>query len=288
MAKQIKATVARKTAIIDAFADGVPASVLDLLDRLEDMLYLWLDDAGALTVGELASVNASAELAELVSEAGLEDLLGGMRQTVRAVQEQITLQLRAGGYTRAATTLDTGALEALIEMRVRNVAEAIAGPAAKVVQQAWADATFTGVPLDKALQGAIDQLKDKLPSVARTEVGTATSSIDREITAGAGEAHPDTVYLYVGPSPQAGDRITRASCRCVVNMVATREQIARLDNGQVPNVLVSGGGWNCRHSWAPMLRKMAIAQGIRQVTEADIEAFNDAGRSGKAKKGKRK
>lgn len=37
----------------------------------------------------------------------------------------------------------------------------------------------------------------------------------------------------------------------------TREEIARMDNGQIPNAMLSGGGYRCRHQWIPV----AIAPG---------------------------
>lgn len=54
-------------------------------------------------------------------------------------------------------------------------------------------------------------------------------------------------FEYEGPD----DKITRAFCHHLlqVKKVYTREQIDRMDNGQIPDVFVSCGGFNCRHQW---------------------------------------
>jgi hypothetical protein len=59
---------------------------------------------------------------------------------------------------------------------------------------------------------------------------------------------PGTIrYEYEGPK----DKLTRPFCRhlMAVKKTYTREQIDHMDNGQIPNVFVSAGGWRCRHQW---------------------------------------
>lgn len=61
----------------------------------------------------------------------------------------------------------------------------------------------------------------------------------------------DIRYLYEGPL----DVLTRPFCKGLLQAQTsgrnfTRNQINGLDNGQIPNVFVSGGGHRCRHQWA--------------------------------------
>ncbi len=65
-------------------------------------------------------------------------------------------------------------------------------------------------------------------------------------------------YFYNGPE----DRITRPFCRHLLDSAKntpyegwTRAEIDRMNNGQIPNVFVSGGGWNCRHTFLLTLAK---------------------------------
>ncbi len=59
-------------------------------------------------------------------------------------------------------------------------------------------------------------------------------------------------YRYVGPP--ASDPVIRPFCeslmeRCKQGETFTRAQIDQMDNHQIPNVLISGGGFNCRHQF---------------------------------------
>jgi hypothetical protein len=56
---------------------------------------------------------------------------------------------------------------------------------------------------------------------------------------------PETRYAYLGPV----DTKVRPFCRQHVGKVYTRAEIDALDNGQLNNVFLTGGGYNCRHVW---------------------------------------
>jgi hypothetical protein len=62
-------------------------------------------------------------------------------------------------------------------------------------------------------------------------------------------------YGYFGPN----DKLTRPFCRHLLmsDRIFTRAQIEAMDNGQLPNPFLTGGGYNCRHSW---LLKMERAE----------------------------
>jgi hypothetical protein len=54
-------------------------------------------------------------------------------------------------------------------------------------------------------------------------------------------------YAYAGP----WDLLTRPFCRHLLEVGKnySRAQIDGMDNGQIPNVFISAGGWRCRHQW---------------------------------------
>lgn len=56
-------------------------------------------------------------------------------------------------------------------------------------------------------------------------------------------------YRYEGPN----DKLTRPFCKRMLQQTSgkqlTREQVEKLDNGQLPNPMITGGGYNCRHQW---------------------------------------
>lgn len=63
-------------------------------------------------------------------------------------------------------------------------------------------------------------------------------------------------FTYVGPP--AGDRLIRPFCKKLMAAAAsgqtwTRGQIDKMNNGQLPNVFTTCGGYNCRHQWVVAL-----------------------------------
>ncbi len=54
-------------------------------------------------------------------------------------------------------------------------------------------------------------------------------------------------YRYSGPD----DKLTRPFCEHLLRTgkAYSREQIDRMNNGQLPNVFLTRGGWNCRRQW---------------------------------------
>jgi hypothetical protein len=76
---------------------------------------------------------------------------------------------------------------------------------------------------------------------------TATERAFRKIEDGLPEGA--VRYRYEGPR----DKLTRPFCLRMLSRSAskplTRDQIENLDNGQLPNPFITGGGYNCRHQW---------------------------------------
>jgi hypothetical protein len=106
---------------------------------------------------------------------------------------------------------------------------------------------------------ALAQAIERSRAQAQTLFDTSTSIAGRQIVAAEAQA-PGTVFLYVGPV----DGVVRPFCLEQLGMVHSREGIDELDNGQLPNVFLTGGGYNCRHSW------MA-------VSDPDLIALADTG-----------
>lgn len=78
-------------------------------------------------------------------------------------------------------------------------------------------------------------------SFYRTIASQSYAKIEASLPKGA------VVYFYAGPS----DGLERDFCANLTDkgLSYTREQINDMDNGQGMNVMVSGGGWRCRHTW---------------------------------------
>lgn len=100
----------------------------------------------------------------------------------------------------------------------------------------------------------LDRVKKTLQTSedrARTVVETATRGFDRASTIVAFQKSGITHFVYDGTSTNV-----RPFCEDLLKRTArgeswTLEQIEKMDNGQGLNVLISCGGWNCRHRWKP-------------------------------------
>ncbi len=127
----------------------------------------------------------------------------------------------------------------------------------------------------------IDGLRAKMDTdmkrYARTQVETTMQTMDQvtinAITADLGL----DVFIYAGPD----DIIARPFCHAMVNRAFPTEAIAHSSNGQIPNVMISRGGWNCRHRLRPARRstlaylKIPLIEPFRMETEI-VSAGNPA------------
>lgn len=126
-------------------------------------------------------------------------------------------------------------------------------------------------PLSEILAG-LTQALDKSEARVRTIFDTQVSILGRQVEAIRTEdLGPEQPYLYTGPI----DDKTRDFCLERVGQVFTRAQIAEMDNGQMANVFVTGGGWNCRHSFLAVesqaLRSLAGTGEVAQVYQAELD-----------------
>lgn len=76
-------------------------------------------------------------------------------------------------------------------------------------------------------------------------------------------------FKYYGPD----DKITRDFCQRLVGKTYTRVEIDKMDNGQIPGVFVSRGGYRCRHQWIVALDQTELPQPRDRRTGE--QAFDD-------------
>ena len=115
---------------------------------------------------------------------------------------------------------------------------------ARALWKATVRGVFGSRTIDDILADLADVLDHTEPQIA-TLYDTSVSIFGRQVEAlQAGDA-PETTFAYMGPV----DSVTRPFCLRHVGKVYTREDIDELDNGQLDNVFLTGGGYNCRHVW---------------------------------------
>lgn len=110
------------------------------------------------------------------------------------------------------------------------------------------------------LYGAITETLDKTVGRTTVKAVTASSTFYRATTA-LGYQKLQTLpqtpgstlrFAYVGPG--SGDPVIRRFCKHLMQEAEqgrtwTRAEIDVMDNGQLPNVAVTCGGYECRHEW---------------------------------------
>ena len=65
----------------------------------------------------------------------------------------------------------------------------------------------------------------------------------RQVEAIKSTGKPDELFAYMGPT----DSKVRPFCLKHLGKVYTRAELEAMDNGQLPNPFLTGGGYNCRH-----------------------------------------
>jgi len=112
------------------------------------------------------------------------------------------------------------------------------------------EASLTARPIASILAD-LDSALDIGQAKAATLFDTLSSILARTtVNAHADELPADQKYQYVGPR----DAKTRDFCAGLIGQELTRAEIDDLDNEQLPDVFLTAGGYNCRHSWIAVER----------------------------------
>jgi hypothetical protein len=246
------------------------------------------------TVAEADRLSASfaRQLARVLREveAEVRQLLKGTPSTtagVRAaralqVRAAITQALQAAGYDALALEATDAALETMVR-RVRatrkaagleealtfrvDAAQTIAAlktlHLADLLEEGDAVANQVTRAVTRGILGGAQPM-DLIDDVARvvdassarvaTLYDTAVSIVGRQVEAMHAGEDPETPFLYAGPV----DGTTRPFCLARVGKVFTRADIDGMENGQIANVFLTGGGWNCRHTWVEISKSSEL------------------------------
>jgi len=261
------ARLAAIEAAISGFDAGVQRVATGLRMKLIDLLASGTAGPRTAAVRELvylqqqlqAQLNALGYDAEVVRFLDLFDLQ----------QEFAIGTARALGVPASRLSiLHSGALEALRASNYEYLASlgpsAVRTMAIGVVQN-----TLAGVSRSRIIDSMRGVLAGRFVSYASTYADTALVSYDRRVSMDIWQEAGLEKFLYRGPR----DIKNRVFCEKHVGKIYTLAEIKKLDNGMKPpmnNVLLYGGGWNCRHVWTPDLPEGKM---VKKPTRRAIEAF---------------
>jgi hypothetical protein len=214
------------------------------------------------------------DLRDLLTSQGIGRALTAQR--VLQLRVQIRRLLMDAGFDALAVTSVEEAARAyaasFLDSRVRaEAAQLLAGAAPKLqamATMAQQDLLGLGDELSRQLWQSVTQATltarpvatiladlESATDLGRARIATLFDTVSSMLarateTAGADELPPDQKFVYEGPL----DAKTREFCAELVGQELTRAEIDALDNEQLPNVFLTGGGYNCRHSWIAVER----------------------------------
>ncbi len=220
----------------DGAIDQTPGN-LRVVRTLDDRFMEFMDDAGYRSLLNAFTSSFSAE------KAFLQDTL----HVLGYAPVEFTAQ-----YLRVFSGLQLNAVTSM-----QAVAEAAAG---RAMQQALF--SLGGLKFSDLVSSLASKIDASLPHI-RTIAETSMTTFYRTITDQAFQKIEQDLpeheqrYQYAGPE----DLKTRPFCDRLLRLdrAWTRDEIGEMDNGQLPNVLLSCGGFNCRHVWLLAVRKNQAA-----------------------------
>lgn len=173
-----------------------------------------------------------ADLAESAYGDRLDVMVGRVLDT-RQVSDQVVRE--SGAFNQRVA-----AIKLLHETDLLDEGDAVA----RAIWQAVIRGVFAARE-SSAILADLGEILDASEPQIRTLYDTSVSIFGRQVEALQAGDDPGKAFLYAGPD----DEKTRAFCRAHVGKVFTRAEIDTMDNGQIDNVYLTGGGYNCRHVW---------------------------------------
>ena len=249
-ASTLQQSATRDAALIDdmteAFAREL-ATVLDLITAKIRTLVRQLQRnpngrVVATTQNLALALRLRADLKQALQEAGYPEF--AFKFADEPLDRLALQMLKAGTKTGAAAQLGAFDIEALAALKQLRLADLLQ-VGEDIAVQLWR-VTVDGVLGTRPVLDLVDDIADLLDISerrARQVYDTAVSTFSRQVAQLGTTGEPDEAFFYVGPV----DQKVRPFCLEHVGKVYSRKAIDAMDNGQLPNVMLTGGGYNCRH-----------------------------------------
>jgi hypothetical protein len=256
-------------AITASYADELARVLRELERELRTLVVAAEAGSESALARAIAAGRARQQITAALTRAGYDDLVARYGDaTLDAVVAQVARVRGAAGLARFVTADDARilALKALATTDLLGQGEVLA-------LETWrtlARGIFTGRPLADLLDDLAATLGEQV-AVARTVYDTSVSIFSRQLEAMKATGEPDELFAYIGPN----DDKTREFCEERVGKVYTRAEIDDMDNGQLDDVFLTGGGYNCRHVWSAVSaygEAAALAGTDQRLPEYEREA----------------
>ena len=131
---------------------------------------------------------------------------------------------------------------------------------------------LTTIPYEETIKNLASVIeKTELKRYAGTYANTAYMQFNRTVNAVTADQTGWNNYLYSGPI----DGKIRPFCAKYIGETDSKENIMQMDNEQTSNVLIDGGGYNCRHKWCNVPPRYRLAQADVKGIERQLEIVEE-------------
>lgn len=239
--RRIAATVAEADRLSAAFARQLARILRDLEGEIRRLVRE--AHSASATVRTARAMQARQVIREALERAGYAELA---REATSASLDRMAARVLR---TRAAAGVSSlhpdtsqilGALKSLHLADLLEEGDAVVNQVTRAVTRGLLGAA-NPVDLIEEVAKVLDTSSTRVAAL----YDTAVSIYGRQVEATQAGDDPDTPFLYSGPV----DSKTRPWCLARVGKVFRRADIDDMDNGQIANPFLSGGGYNCRHAW---------------------------------------
>lgn len=248
------ATEADKLFALDArFSVDIDNMTEEFLSDLEGVLSALRSEISALAIqleeegGRIVATQISLGIAQKAESMLASTLLeAGFAAAVAKAYGDLPELLKYTPISEAAFafgTFDSMALEAFRLLKINEFTDLFGEftrEAASIVMRG-----VMGAGRKADLITAIVEVLDTTSHNGKTLYQTALAEFVQTCTALKSDNTPQEKFLYTGPI----DGKIRPFCLLHVGRVYAREAIDGMDNGQLDNVFITRGGYNCRHQW---------------------------------------
>ena len=227
-----------------AFAIELARVLRDTERALQPILRRALEGARTDQVVGARGVALRREIRAALLRSGYDGLVEGATSHAVERMAETVLSTRIGSGALRMVQPDPRKLQALVDIGRVNLLH-VGDDTAAAIWRSVTSWVFSARPTNDILDDLFEAMDDDVGAL-HTLFDTQVSMFGRQVEAIATADLPaDQPFLYVGPN----DHRNRPFCKAHVGLVLTRDRIEALDNGQLPNPFITGGGYNCRHSW---------------------------------------
>jgi len=265
---------------MDSMSDEFAARLASVVLKIEDNIValarkLQADGTNRLVSDQAAIGRAVAlrtDLARAMRNGGYGELIDdAIDEPFMDLANEVMHSSSIAAKAAELTATDERALRVIQDQRASELL-GIANDAATVISNVILNGVVGAQPKDDLIDSLSEALGNSFEQ-AHTVYDTAVTIWARQVDQIKATGAPDELFIYMGPV----DQKVRPFCREYVGKVLTREDIDQLDNEQLPNVLLTGGGYNCRHQWKRVtkfddeLRALAESGDRAPEVQADLD-----------------